>query len=211
MLMQVGLQLLLSPLSSNIVVRTACCSVGVALPMYSTFKAIERKDPNEQQKWLVYWAAYGSFTLAEMITDKLIHCFKGPGTLRPERCAVSVRLMVDGGWFPLYYHMKFAFLVWLQLPSADGATQLYMNYLRPFLLRHQARLDYVVGFLYGEMDKFVATHQTELQFAKKVLASIVLAANQVMKEILRPGHKDVSRSIERPTELEEDSHPEHED
>lgn len=183
----VGLQLLLSPLSSNIVVRTACCSVGVALPMYSTFKAIERKDPNEQHKWLVYWAAYGSFTLAEMITDKLIH------------------------WFPLYYHMKFAFLVWLQLPSANGATQLYMNYLRPFLLRHQARLDNVVGFLYGEMDKFVATHQAELQFAKKVLASIVLAANQVMKEILRPVHRDVGRSVERPTELEEDSHPEHED
>ncbi|KAF8406401.1 hypothetical protein HHK36_008488 [Tetracentron sinense] len=54
-------------------------------------------------------------------------------------------------WFPLYYHMKFAFLVWLQLPSADGAKHLYMNHLRPFLLRHQARLDQVLGFVYGEM------------------------------------------------------------
>lgn len=184
---EVGLQLLLSPLGSNIVVRTASCSVGVVLPVYSTFKAIEEKDPTEQQKWLVYWAAYGSFTVAEMITDKLIH------------------------WFPLYYHMKFAFLVWLQLPSADGASQLYMNYLRPFLMRHQARLDHLVGFLYGEMDKFAVTHQVELQFAKKILTSIFMAANQVMREILRPVHRDIGRAIEGPTEIEEDSSSDHED
>ncbi|XP_057247842.1 HVA22-like protein k isoform X2 [Beta vulgaris subsp. vulgaris] len=125
--LEVGLRLLLSPPGSNVIVRTACCSVGVILPVYTTFKAIERKDPDEQQKCLVYWAAYGSFTVAEMITDKLIY------------------------WFPLYYHMKFAFLVWLQLPSTEGATQLYMNHMRPFLLRHQAKLDYIAGFLYSEM------------------------------------------------------------
>ncbi|RVX12399.1 HVA22-like protein k [Vitis vinifera] len=66
--------------------------------------------------------------------------------------------------FPLYYHMKFAFLVWLQLPSTDvylgvnwlsltGAGHLYMRHLRPFLLRHQAKLDQIMGLLYGEMGK----------------------------------------------------------
>nr|DAD40666.1 TPA_asm: hypothetical protein HUJ06_014989 [Nelumbo nucifera] len=53
---EVGLRLLLCPLSSNVVIRTACCSVGVVLPVYSTFKAIEKKDQNEQQRWLLYWA-----------------------------------------------------------------------------------------------------------------------------------------------------------
>ncbi|KAE8692686.1 HVA22-like protein K isoform 2 [Hibiscus syriacus] len=38
---EVGLRLLFSPISSNIVVRTACCTVGTILPVYSTFKAIE--------------------------------------------------------------------------------------------------------------------------------------------------------------------------
>ncbi|MED6124080.1 hypothetical protein PIB30_055738 [Stylosanthes scabra] len=38
---------------------------------------------------------YGSFSLIEVFTDKLI------------------------SWFPMYYHMKFAFLVWLQLPSTN--------------------------------------------------------------------------------------------
>lgn len=32
------------------------CSVGLGLPVYLTFKAIEKKDHNEQQRWLTYWA-----------------------------------------------------------------------------------------------------------------------------------------------------------
>ncbi|XP_028077249.1 HVA22-like protein k isoform X2 [Camellia sinensis] len=148
---EVGLRLLLCPLGSNIVVRTACCSVGVVLPVYSTFKAIETKNQNEQQRWLIYWAAFGSFSIAEVFTDKII------------------------SWFPLYYHMKFAFLVWLQLPSTDGAKHLYMNHLRPFLLRHQARLDQILGCLYGEMAKLTSAHQAEIQFAKTLVMKILVS------------------------------------
>ncbi|XP_048601009.1 HVA22-like protein k isoform X2 [Brassica napus] len=69
---EVGLRVLLSPLGSNIVLRTACCSIGIGLPVYSTFKAIENRDQSAQRKWLIYWAAYGSFSLVEVFTDKLI-------------------------------------------------------------------------------------------------------------------------------------------
>ncbi|XP_021732109.1 uncharacterized protein LOC110698912 [Chenopodium quinoa] len=177
--MQVGLRLLLSPTGSNVVIRTACCSVGVVLPVYTTFKAIEREDPEEQRKCLVYWAAYGSFTVAEMITDKLVY------------------------WFPLYYHMKFAFLVWLQLPSTNGATQLYMNHLRPFLLRHQVKLDQIVGLLYGEMAKFVSVHQAELQFLKKILVNIFEPVNQILRRTPHPNGGGVA-AIEGPAEREQD-------
>lgn len=177
---EVGLRLLLSPPGTNIVVRTACCSVGVVLPVYSTFKAIERKDPDEQQRCLVYWAAYGSFTVAEMITDKLIY------------------------WFPLYYHMKFAFLVWLQLPSTNGATQLYMNHLRPFFLRHQAKLDYILGLMYGEMVKFAVVHQAEFQFVKKSIVNIVEAVKQVLRGMLHPNGGGSRAAIEGPAEQEQD-------
>ncbi|XP_034681277.1 putative pentatricopeptide repeat-containing protein At3g18840 isoform X2 [Vitis riparia] len=167
----VGLRLLLCPLGSNVVVRTACCSVGIVFPVYSTFKAIEKKDQNEQQRWLVYWAAYGSFSLAEAFADKVLY------------------------WFPLYYHMKFAFLVWLQLPSTDGAGHLYMRHLRPFLLRHQAKLDQIMGLLYGEMAKFISLHQAEIQlartFAMKVLAGV--------RDIIHSDAKQVTRAIEGPT------------
>lgn len=145
---EVGLRLLLCPLGSNIVIRTACCSVGIVVPVYCTCKAIERKDETAQQKWLLYWAAYGSFSLVEIFSDKLI------------------------SWCPYYYHMKFAFLVWLQLPSADGAKQLYMNHLRPFFLRHQTKVDRVLGLTYGELLKLISAHQGEIQYARALLMKV---------------------------------------
>ncbi|KAH9716316.1 HVA22-like protein k [Citrus sinensis] len=114
------------------------CSVGVALPVYSTFKGIERKDEDEQQKWLMYWAAYGTFSIAEAFADKFLT------------------------WFPMYYHLKFAFLVWLQLPSTDGARQLYENYLSPFLLRCQAKADQLRATTHAKFDQLRAITQAKV-------------------------------------------------
>ncbi|XP_057761209.1 HVA22-like protein k isoform X1 [Arachis stenosperma] len=155
-LLQVGLRLLLCPLGSNIVIRTACCSVGIALPVYSTFKAIENRDQNAQRKCLLYWAAYGSFSLVEVFTDKLI------------------------SWFPMYYHIKFAFLVWLQLPSTDGAKQLYMKHLRPFLSRHQAKVDQVLGIASCEVIKLVSSYQAEIQFVRSMVVKISGSADHML-------------------------------
>ncbi|TYH49037.1 hypothetical protein ES332_D10G109400v1 [Gossypium tomentosum] len=146
---EVGLRLLLWPLGSNIVTRAACCSVGVVLPVYSTFRAIERKDENVQQKWLIYWAAYGSFTLVETFSDKLL------------------------SWFPYYYHFKFAFLVWLQLPSTEGAKQIYKNHLRPCLLKHQARVDQLMCIASTEMAKFITAHQKEFRFVRAMIIKMI--------------------------------------
>ncbi|XP_041008646.1 HVA22-like protein k isoform X2 [Juglans microcarpa x Juglans regia] len=180
----VGLRLLLCPLGSNIVIRTACCSVGIALPVYSTFKAIERKDQNEQQRLLLYWAAYGSFSIVEVFSDKLL------------------------SWFPLYYHVKFAFLVWLQLPSTDGAKQLYMNHLRPFFLRHQVRIDQIMGIAYGEMLKLISAHQTEIQFARNVFVKIMGAADQMLRGAMKPDQPRQNTAIEGPLRSP-DTHSDH--
>ncbi|KAK7834671.1 HVA22-like protein k [Quercus suber] len=183
---QVGLGLLLCPLGSNIIVRTASCSIGIALPVYKTFKAIEEKDQDEQQRWLLYWAAYGSFSLAEVFADKLL------------------------SWFPLYYHVKFAFLVWLQLPSANGAKDLYMSHLRPFLLKHQAILDQIVDFIYSQLSKFVSTHQAKIQFAKTISLEILTSAYQFVRGTMHPMQKqpNPNAAIEGPPrrieELESD-------
>ncbi|KAJ6692656.1 HVA22-LIKE PROTEINS [Salix purpurea] len=184
---EVGLQLLLSPLNSNIVVRTACCSVGIVIPVYSTFKAIENKDQIAQQRWLLYWAAYGSFSLVEVFADKIL------------------------SWFPLYHHMKFAFLVWLQLPSANGAGQLYTHHLRPFLLRHQARLDYFVEFLSGEMNKFVSAHQAEFQFAKSLLMKTLASVNQIARDVIRPGDRQANGTFQGPARRIQDAQSDGED
>ncbi|KAI8025656.1 HVA22-like protein k [Camellia lanceoleosa] len=119
--------------------------------------------------------------------------------LRLLLCPLDTNIVVRTAWFPLYYHMKFAFLVWLQLPSVNGANHLYMNHLRPFLLRHQAKLDQIVGFLYSEMVKFVSAHQTEIQFVRTLFMKIFGAVNQVVGDFFHPGKKQANRAIEGPT------------
>ncbi|KAK9074039.1 hypothetical protein SSX86_006634 [Deinandra increscens subsp. villosa] len=178
---EVGLRLLLVPLDSNIVIRTACCSIGVALPVYSTFKAVETKDQNEQQKWLLYWAVYGSFSVGEIFADKFI------------------------SWFPLYYHMKLAFLVWLQLPTTNGAKQLYMNHLRPFFLRHQARLDQIAGLFYSEAGKFISAHQGEFQFIKTIMMKILMSVKQLVNGSGQPATTQERRAITGPRDQTESS------
>ncbi|XP_021301201.1 scarecrow-like protein 15 [Herrania umbratica] len=164
----VGLRLLLCPLGSNIVTRAACCSVGIVLPVYSTFRAIERNDENEQQKWLTYWAAYGSFTIVEVFSDKLL------------------------SWFPYYYHFKFVFLVWLQLPSTEGAKRIYKNHLRPFLLRHQAKVDELMGFACAEMARFVSTHQEEFRFVRIMFRKMTGSADT---KVTGPAEPDKPRGL----------------
>ncbi|EFH45285.1 hypothetical protein ARALYDRAFT_912692 [Arabidopsis lyrata subsp. lyrata] len=175
---EVGLRVLLSPLSSNIVLRTACCSIGIGLPVYSTFKAIESRDENEQQRMLIYWAAYGSFSLVEVFTDKII------------------------SWFPLYYHVKFAFLVWLQLPTVEGSKQIYNNQIRPFLLRHQARVDRLVDGVYEEMVKVVRSHQGEIRFVRSMIVKIFGSA---VNEVAPPGQRLGEIANDSPEQAETNS------
>ncbi|KAK6922749.1 TB2/DP1/HVA22-related protein [Dillenia turbinata] len=147
---------------------------GIAFPVYSTIKAIETKDQNEQHKWLLYWAAYGSFSLAEAFTDKLLY------------------------WFPMYYHMKFAFLVWLLLPSVNGAKQLYGSHLRPFFLRHQALVDQAIGFTYNEMLKFISSHQEEIQFCKALIVKSATSVEELFRGTTKSVGDQERRAIEGP-------------
>ncbi|OMO73778.1 hypothetical protein CCACVL1_17148 [Corchorus capsularis] len=206
---EVGLRLLFSPISSNIVVRTACCTVGTVIPVYSTFKAIENKDQDEQQKWLLYWTVYGSFSVAEVFADKIL------------------------SWFPLYYHAKFAFLVWLQLPSANGAKQLYASHLRPFLLRHQARLDQILEFIYSQLvticcfdvplagyeflvversdrlvelqSKFISAHRAEIRFARALFVKLMASVNQIARNLIDPVQRQPNHAIEGSREVDSDA------
>ncbi|KAK1357545.1 hypothetical protein POM88_050801 [Heracleum sosnowskyi] len=145
---EVGLRLLLSPINSTIVMRTACCSVGIVVPVYSSVKAIETGNQQDQHKWLLYWTVYGSFSIAEVYSDKLL------------------------SWFPSYYYVKLAFLIWLQLPDTQGARILYKKHLQPFFKRHEAKIDRVMGLTYIEMAKIISSHQAEIQYVKSILSRI---------------------------------------
>ncbi|KAG8500379.1 hypothetical protein CXB51_004525 [Gossypium anomalum] len=142
------------------------CTVGTVIPVYSTFKAIENKDQNEQQKWLLYWTGYPFMDLLVLLK------------------------------FPLYYHAKFAFLVWLQLPSSNGAKHLYKSHLRPFLLRHQATFDKILEFINSEMSKLVSARQAEIKFARTLILKLMASVNQIVWYLIHPMQTPQNRSIE---------------
>lgn len=150
----VGLRLLLSPISSTVISRTACVAVGVGFPVYSTFKALEQHDQEEQEQWLIYWAVYGCFHVTEIFSDKLL------------------------SWFPYYHHAKLAFLIWLQLPISNGARHCFMRFVRPFFLKHQSRLDLIVDGTRNEINKFVVSHQQEIQLVQNAAHKLVTSVQQ---------------------------------
>ncbi|CAL5387462.1 unnamed protein product [Camellia sinensis] len=151
-------------------------------------KQLRQKTKMSNKDGLFTGQSFGSFSIAEVFTDKIISWY-----------AISENSFSGFIRFPLYYHMKFAFLVWLQLPSTDGAKHLYMNHLRPFLLRHQARLDQILGCLYGEMAKLTSAHQAEIQFAKTLVMKILVSANQMASDIFHPMQRQANSAIEGPT------------
>lgn len=178
---EVGLRLLLAPLSSNVVIRTASCAVGIGLPVYSTFKAIEKKDEKAKERLLLYWAAYGSFSIAEAFADKLL---------------TSV---------PLYYHVKFAILVWLQFPSNSGSKHVYKKYLRPFFLKHQAKIDRFLNILSKELTKFVSSHEDEIRFVENMAIRGATTANYIVNGLEQHEEPQAVNTIEgtHPTATEE--------
>nr|AYM54750.1 HVA22-like protein k-like transcript variant X3 [Cymbidium ensifolium] len=114
---------------------------------------------NEQRILVMFFVAHGTFTLVELFSDKLI------------------------SWVPFYYHMKFTFLVWLQLPSNNqGASHLYRRYIRPFLLKHQLKFDLMLNYTSGETAKFLVTYESQIQFLKDLVMRGARTANQILKD-----------------------------
>ncbi|KAM2096180.1 hypothetical protein COP2_018946 [Malus domestica] len=97
---------------------------------------------------------------------------------------------------PMYYHMKFAFLVWLQLPTVDGAKQLYTNHLRPFFLKHQAIIDRVLVLTYSKVHKLLSAHKAEIEYARAMVMKM-LGSDQPSNSDL-PRHNAIEGQIRPP-------------
>jgi len=85
--------------------------VGWAFPAYLSFRAIESPGHEDDIQWLTYWVVFGFFTFLE-----------------------SIALRVVLYYFPYYFPVKTAFVLWLQLPATKGAHVFYHSVFRPVLL-----------------------------------------------------------------------------
>eukprot|EP01024_Parvocaulis_polyphysoides_P065328 TRINITY_DN7621_c1_g1_i7.p1 TRINITY_DN7621_c1_g1~~TRINITY_DN7621_c1_g1_i7.p1 ORF type:complete len:216 (-),score=37.11 TRINITY_DN7621_c1_g1_i7:972-1619(-) len=169
-LQQVGLQLLVNPSTSTPVMMGACALSGVVYPTYASFKAMESKKVGDDIQWLNYWTIYGSVSLAEHYTDDIL------------------------GWFPWYYHAKFAMFLWLQLPQTRGAEYIYTKFYRPYFLKYQEKIDLVLEWWMTRMAWMLDT-----PMAKMLYAQIGIMFMQV--------YKSVTWFLEDPAKQQKDGTP----
>jgi receptor expression-enhancing protein 5/6 len=82
-------------------------------PAYMSFKAIDNKaavSGKDDLQWLTYWVVYAAFALVDRGGEMVLN------------------------WIPFYFYFKCAFLVWLYHPKTQGATLVYQQGIRPFVL-----------------------------------------------------------------------------
>ncbi|XP_069749006.1 receptor expression-enhancing protein 5 [Narcine bancroftii] len=125
-----------------------CNLIGFVYPAYISIKAIESPDKDDDTIWLMYWVVYGLFSVAEFFSDTLF------------------------SWFPFYYILKCAFLVWCMSPTSSNGSQLiYKRFIRTFFLKHEAQLDKVVKNL---GDRASEAADSIRENAKKAATNLIL-------------------------------------
>uniref|UniRef100_A0A8D2NW42 Receptor expression-enhancing protein n=1 Tax=Zosterops lateralis melanops TaxID=1220523 RepID=A0A8D2NW42_ZOSLA len=119
---------------------------GMLYPAYASYKAVKTKNIREYVRWMMYWIVFALFMATETFTDLLI------------------------SWFPFYYEVKMAFVVWLLSPYTRGASLLYRRFVHPTLARKEKDID---AFLVQARER---SYQTMLRFGKRGLNLAATAA-----------------------------------
>ncbi|XP_055676329.1 receptor expression-enhancing protein 4 isoform X1 [Falco peregrinus] len=121
---------------------------GMLYPAYASYKAVKTKNIREYVRWMMYWIIFALFTATETLTDLLI------------------------SWFPFYYEIKTAFLIWLLCPYTRGASLIYRKVVHPALSRNEKEIDtYIIRIR-------ERSYETVVRFGKRGLNMAAAAAVQ---------------------------------
>lgn len=129
---------------SWIISRIVVLAFGTLYPAYSSYKAVKTKNVKEYVKWMMYWIVFALFTTAETVTDLLL------------------------SWFPFYFELKIAFVIWLLSPYTKGSSVLYRKFVHPTLSNKEKEID---EYIAQAKDR---SYETMMKFGKRGLN---LAAN----------------------------------
>ncbi|NWT47802.1 REEP4 protein, partial [Chroicocephalus maculipennis] len=99
-------------------------------------------------RWMMYWIVFALFMATETVTDLLI------------------------SWFPFYYEMKMAFVIWLLSPYTRGASLLYRKFVHPTLSRKEKEIDTYI------IQARERSYETVVRFGKRGLNMAATAAIQ---------------------------------
>ncbi|XP_074837731.1 receptor expression-enhancing protein 4 [Carettochelys insculpta] len=133
---------------SWIISRVVVLVFGMLYPAYASYKAVKTKNIREYVRWMMYWIVFALFMAMETLTDMFV------------------------SWFPFYYEVKMAFVVWLLSPYTRGASLLYRKFVHPMLSRREKEID-----LYISQAK-ERSYETMVNFGKKGLNIAATAAVQ---------------------------------
>ncbi|KAM9732302.1 receptor expression-enhancing protein 2 isoform 2-T2 [Dama dama] len=133
---------------------------GTLYPAYSSYKAVKTKNVKEYVKWMMYWIVFAFFTTAETLTDIVL------------------------SWFPFYFELKIAFVIWLLSPYTKGSSVLYRKFVHPTLSNKEKEID---EYITQARDK---SYETMMRVGKRGLnlaanAAVTAAAKGVLSEKLR--------------------------
>merc|ERR1739844_894962 len=100
--------------------QLVCNFIGFLYPAYSSIKAIESHNKDDDTKWLIYWVVFATFSMLESFSDIII------------------------GWLPFYWLSKCLFLVWCMSP-ANGSAIVYRTVILPVFRENEEKIDKVVN------------------------------------------------------------------
>ncbi|KAI1278319.1 TB2/DP1, HVA22 family-domain-containing protein [Xylaria sp. FL0933] len=113
----------------NIIAHFFASIVSFLFPLFASYKALKTSDPAQLTPWLMYWSVLSCALLAESWTEFILV------------------------WVPFYSWIRLGFLLWLVLPSTQGARVLYEAYLHPYLQENELAIE---EFIASAHDRFRA-------------------------------------------------------
>ncbi|XP_060795581.1 receptor expression-enhancing protein 3 [Neoarius graeffei] len=131
---------------SWIISRVVVLLFGTLYPAYYSYKAVKTKNVKEYVRWMMYWIVFALYTVAETIADLSI------------------------AWFPLYYEIKIACVIWLMSPYTRGASVIYRKVLHPLLTSKEREID---DYIVQAKER---SYETMLHFGKQGLSIAATAA-----------------------------------
>ncbi|XP_072491025.1 receptor expression-enhancing protein 4 isoform X3 [Notamacropus eugenii] len=133
---------------SWVISRLVVLVFGMLYPAYASYKAVKTKNIREYVRWMMYWIVFAFFMTVETFTDIFV------------------------SWFPFYYEIKMAFVVWLLSPYTKGASLLYRKFIHPALSYREKEID---SYIVQAKER---SYETVLSFGKRGLNIAATAAVQ---------------------------------
>lgn len=147
---------------SWIISRSVVLVFGNLYPAYYSYKAVKTKNVKEYVRWMMYWIVFALFTVVETVADLTI------------------------AWFPLYYEIKIAFVIWLLSPYTRGASVIYRKALHPLLSSKEREIDdYIVQAKERSYETMVNFGKQGLTIAATAAVSAAVKGQGAITEKLR--------------------------